>query len=789
MYFKWVANKIDVTDQMDILTLNHQKITGKNPYNLVLKVYYEKDKIINSGQVHLKVGLFKEDEDSNLTPMNDGISLTDTNSALDNNLSKYSSNRLVITRNSYGHYKLWINFIRSDNPGYLKDNNVGVYTGFALDSKDVEGDNTYPDSTDFKKCEGLNCVDSNENSKSMKGLSALKLDSVTLGDSFEFTEADIAFDKQYTSSLFSGNGAHVWQELYGNCINGKRQATPKCVQAGAPHMDFSHLVEDMIPYTVDDSICDEDPTLSRPNVTNMPEMNCIMPDAGRQCHPCSIVQFVEEVKNQPANSPFWNEGMDPNQLKQMAQGSDHIKTDKCSTCITEQIDNVSGSVTLLDSPLLNVTGQGKNSGNSLMFKCGGNFQSEMGTTTASQLDFLSECAKGTYNANNKPKTRRSGNSGVDAAKAKVATATSAYTAAKTAADDAAAASTAASTAAEAAAGTTDELKLAEAKDVADAAKDVADADVVNKLKKLTDATQALALANSASSTVPTPALNTSSSTGANFIDAFGKLMGGASSTSSWLPAWASTDDNKSKTIQVVDDNYNVFVDTGRGGGGRRGYGHGRYATGGVWDDLYGMSSAPSASSAYDCRNLNTQRKFDTMNRRCQNMWLNIYGKELEDCYKYVSRGHPWSAIPRRCKNLLSSYFSLSRDGYDNTRLSQLAMKDYETNEVTNYTYCNTFCKNNPCTKQCKRWNCSNCEGVDSVDASEITEAVNAAKDIWKDKKANHYSSMQRLWYMGDNGRTGRAYHHFPDNLKGVDDNDLAWNTYKSAVPISELRAW
>lgn len=802
MYFKWETDNVTDVTKMDILTLNHQTGTGNNPHNLVLKVYYEKDETITPPSIHLKVGLFKDVKGTS-TLVNKGIPLTDTNSALHTELSMYSSNRLVISRNSSGHYMLWINCIRSGDPKNLNNNNVGVYTKFALDSRNVNGaDDNYPDSSDFDKCDSLNCVvDLNGKLKDKTGLSKLKLDSVTLGDSLKFTEADIAFDKQYTSSLFSGNGTYVWQELYGDCDNGKRHAIPKCVKAGTPHMDFSHLVKDMEPYTVDDSICDGDPALSRPNVTNMPDMKCIMPNDTRECHPCSIVQFVEEdVKKQPANSAFWNEGMALNDLKDLARKSANIESsteDGCEKCIIEQIDNVGGPVTL-ESPLFNVTSQGKNSGKSLMFNCGGNFQSEMGTTIASQLDFVSECTKGGYKATDKPKTRRSGNSGVAAAQVKVDAAATAAAAAKKVAKtktDAAAEAEAAATAAAAAEGTTEADKAAAdaAKVAADAAKVIANKDLADKLNKLAAAKQELVQAqnasssSSSSSTVPTPASTTSSSTGATFLGAFGNIMGGASSTSSWLPAWASTDDNKSKTIQVVDDNYNVFVDTGRGGGGRRGYGHGRYATGGVWDDLYGMSAA--STSSYDCQNLNTQRKFDTMNRRCQNMWLNIYGKELEDCYKYVKRGHAWSTIPRRCKNLLSSYFSLSRDGYDNTRLSQLAMKDYETNEVTNYTYCNTFCKNNPCTKQCKRWNCSNCVGVDSVDASEITEAVNAAKDIWKDKKANHYSSMQRLWYMGDNGRTGRSYHHFPDNLKGVDDNDLDINTYQSAVPISELRAW
>jgi hypothetical protein len=117
------------------------------------------------------------------------------------------------------------------------------------------------------------------------------------------------------------------------------------------------------------------------------------------------------------------------------------------------------------------------------------------------------------------------------------------------------------------------------------------------------------------------------------------------------------------------------------------------------------------------------------------------------------------------------------------------MRDYESNETTNKFYCDAFCKDKPCVKQCKRWGCSNCEDDNSIDASEITDAVTSAKEIWQDKKGSNYISQRELWYTGGDGRTGRSYHHFSDNLAGVDDNNAAWNVYKRAVPVSELRSW
>ena len=269
---------------------------------------------------------------------------------------------------------------------------------------------------------------------------------------------------------------------------------------------------------------------------------------------------------------------------------------------------------------------------------------------------------------------------------------------------------------------------------------------------------------------PTPPIATTTSNfGTSIVNTFNQLIGGASSTSTWLPSWATTNDDKDKTIQVIDDNYNVYVNSG----GRR------YSSGGVWDDL----------NSYDCPNLNSTRRFDTMSTKCQNMWLNIYGKEIEDCYKYVQKGHSWSSIPRRCKNILSSYFSLSRDGYDNSRLTQLALKDYESTTMsgTDAYLCNSFCKDRPCTNQCKRWSCSNCTGDDVINQSEIVDAVNAAKEEWKVKGKRNAYSLQRLNELNDYGRAGRAsQHHFSDNLKSLDDNDSAWNAYKGAVPFSEI---
>lgn len=279
-------------------------------------------------------------------------------------------------------------------------------------------------------------------------------------------------------------------------------------------------------------------------------------------------------------------------------------------------------------------------------------------------------------------------------------------------------------------------------------------------------------------TTTTPSPSGSSNVGSDIVSAFNQLMGNAGTTSSWVPSWAtSTSDDQNKTIQVIDDNYNVYVNSDRGG---------RYSTGGVWDDLYGYADGDS----YSCPNLNSKRNFNSMTRKCQNMWLNLYGNEIESCYQYVKDGYAWDTIPRRCKNLLSSYFSLSRDGYDNSRLSQLSMKDYETDAMSNQLFCDDFCKDMPCTTQCQAWGCSNCDGVSHpVQAREITEAVNAAKDVWQGKKANNETSLRKLWYMGDYGRSGRDYNHFSDNLSGVDDNDSAWNAYKSAVPVSELRRW
>lgn len=180
-----------------------------------------------------------------------------------------------------------------------------------------------------------------------------------------------------------------------------------------------------------------------------------------------------------------------------------------------------------------------------------------------------------------------------------------------------------------------------------------------------------------------------------------------------------------------------------------------------------------------------------MSGKCQNMWLNLYGNDLETCYDYVKRGHRWSALPRRCKNLLSSYFSLSRDGYENSRLTQLSLRDYDDGSGSGSTeyYCDTFCKDTPCVNQCKKWGCGNCEGVDAVRASDITEAVNAAKDAWGDKGASWRLSDRELWYVSENARSGRDADHYASNLKHMDDNGSAYNTYTDAIPMSELRAW
>lgn len=771
LYFEWTTSQ-DMTayeekETLNILTLNHQN------GGYILKVYYKKRSGEN-GEIDLCVALFKPDD----TYVHEHR-ITTLYGLTHSNLAAYTSNRLVLSRDAWGHYMLWIHATKdlvSDTDLY----DAPIHIKFALKDK-VESN--YPLQSDFVKCDGIDClVDSNGNPAPKTGFGALKLDHIQLGDdTFIFKKADIAFDKQYTSSLFYGTGEYIWQELYGDCEAGKRQATYYCLRAGDPNMKFSHLKEKMEDYIVEDSECNEDPSLTPPSVTNLPEMPCKV-GTEEQCHPCEIINFVEDVKLQPATSDFWTKGMRKDDLQQFAkdwnakQNPKRQFTLKCATCIETQINKVGGPIDM-NSPLLNRTGLGKNSGQSLMFNCGGNFQNEMGTTSESQKKYLKKCKNGSYTPGDPITTSTS----VDTTMSGKLSATQleAINAFKEAIEDKSTTKGVLDTAESLIFGLAGEKK----KIVQEALDSMKGKSNVNEMKEaLNKFEQEASTPSTPAAFSSSPSTSSPSSVGDSLLTTMGQLMGGASSTSSWLPAWASTDDNKSKTIQVVDDNYNVFVDTGRRG---RGYGSGRYATGGVWDDLYGMSSANS----YECRGLNTQRNFDTMNRRCQNMWLNLYGKELEDCYEYVKEGHSWRTIPRRCKNLLSSYFSLSRDGYDNTRLSQLAMKDYETNEVTNYTYCNTFCNHNPCTKQCKRWNCSNCVGVDSVDASEITEAVNAAKDIWKDKKANHYSSMQRLWYMGDNGRTGRSYNHFSDNLKGVDDNDLAWNTYESAIPISELRAW
>ena len=132
---------------------------------------------------------------------------------------------------------------------------------------------------------------------------------------------------------------------------------------------------------------------------------------------------------------------------------------------------------------------------------------------------------------------------------------------------------------------------------------------------------------------------------------------------------------------------------------------------------------------------------------------------------------------------------MSRDGYDNSRLSQLALKDYETASLSDSDafWCSNFCKDMPCTNQCKRWNCSNCKGVNAIEQSEIVDAVNSAKEAWATKDRRSARSLQRLLEMNDYGRGGRAFqNHFSDNLKSMDDNDSTWNTYKGAVPFSEI---
>ena len=132
---------------------------------------------------------------------------------------------------------------------------------------------------------------------------------------------------------------------------------------------------------------------------------------------------------------------------------------------------------------------------------------------------------------------------------------------------------------------------------------------------------------------------------------------------------------------------------------------------------------------------------------------------------------------------------MSRDGYDNSRLTQLALKDYETAALSGSDafWCSEFCKDKPCTNQCKRWNCSNCKGVNAIEQSEIVDAVNSAKEAWATKDRRSARSLQRLLEMNDYGRGGRAFqNHFSDNLKSMDDNDSAWNAYKGAVPFSEI---